>query len=89
MSFKVGDIVRVKDYKDIDCPNFVPSMKCYCGHKYIITEMTLYSDCSAYRLNCGADFIFEEECLEKLLQALSQEIKIIHLHSTLKRRTKK
>lgn len=22
MSFKVGDIVRVKDYKDIDCPNF-------------------------------------------------------------------
>lgn len=67
MSFKVGDIVRVKDYKDIDCPNFVPSMKCYCGHKYIITEMTLYSDCSAYRLNCGADFIFEEECLEKVV----------------------
>ena len=51
MSFKVGDIVRVKDYKDIDCPNFVPSMKCYCGHKYIITEMILYSDCSVYRLN--------------------------------------
>lgn len=67
MSFKVGDIVRVKDYKDIDCPNFVPSMKCYCGHKYIITEMPLYSDCSAYRLNCGADFIFEEECLEKVV----------------------
>lgn len=66
MSFKVGDIVRVKDYKDIDCPNFVPSMKCYCGYKYIITEMTLYSDYSAYKLNCGADFIFEEECLEKV-----------------------
>ena len=42
-------------------------MKCYCGHKYIITEMTLYSDCSVYRLNCGADFIFEEECLEKVV----------------------
>lgn len=67
MSFKVGDIVRVKDYKDIDCSTFVPSMKCYCGHKYIITEITLYSDCSAYRLNCGADFIFEEECLEKVV----------------------
>lgn len=67
MSFKVGDIVRVKDYKDIDCPNFVPSMKCYCGHKYIITEMILYSDCSVYRLNCGADFIFEEECLDKVV----------------------
>lgn len=26
MSFKVGDIVRVKDYKDIDCPNFVPNV---------------------------------------------------------------
>lgn len=67
MSFKVGDIVIVKDYKDIDCPNFVPSMKCYCGHKYIITEMILYSDCSVYRLNCGADFIFEEECLDKVV----------------------
>ena len=67
MSFKVGDIVRVKDYKDINCFTFVPGMKCYCGHKYIITEMTLYSDCSAYRLNCGADFIFEEECLEKVV----------------------
>ena len=67
MIFKVGDIVRVKDYKDIDCPNFIPSMKCYCGNKYIITEMILYSDCSAYKLNCGADFIFEEECLEKVV----------------------
>ena len=67
MIFKVGDIVRVKDYKDIDCSTFVPSMKCYCGHKYIITEMTLYSDCSIYKLNCGADFIFEEECLEKVV----------------------
>lgn len=67
MSFKVGDIVRVKDYKDIDCSTFVPSMKCYCGHKYIITEITLYSDGSAYKLNCGADFIFEEKCLEKVV----------------------
>ena len=67
MSFKVGDIVRVKDYKDIDYSTFVPSMKCYCGHKYIITEMILYSDGNAYKLNCGADFIFEEECLEKVV----------------------
>lgn len=27
MSFKVGDIVRVKDYKDINCFTFVTSMK--------------------------------------------------------------
>ena len=67
MSFKVGDIVRVKDYKDIDCSTFVPSMKCYCGHKYIITEITLHFDGSAYKLNCGADFIFEEKCLEKVV----------------------
>lgn len=67
MSFKVGDIVRVKDYKDIDYSTFVPSMKYYCGHKYIITEMILYSDGNAYKLNCGADFIFEEECLEKVV----------------------
>ena len=67
MIFKVGDIVRVKDYKDIDYSTFVPSMKCYCGHKYIITEMILYSDGNAYKLNCGADFIFEEECLEKVV----------------------
>lgn len=67
MSFKVGDIVRVKDYKDIDYSTFVPSMKCYCGHKYIITEMILYSDGNAYKLNCGADFIFEEDCLEKVV----------------------
>lgn len=89
MSFKVGDIVRVKDYKDINCFTFVPGMKCYCGHKYIITEIKLYPDGNVYKLNCGADFTFEEKCLEKLLQALSQEIKIIHLHSTLKRRIKK
>lgn len=67
MSFKVGDIVRVKDYKDIDCPSFMPNMKCYCGHKYIITEMILYSDFSEYKLNCGANFIFKEECLEKVV----------------------
>lgn len=67
MRFKVGDMVRVKDYKDIDCPNFIPSMECYCGNKYIITEMILYSDCSAYKLNCDVDFIFEEECLEKVV----------------------
>lgn len=67
MSFKVGDIVRVKDYKDIDCSTFVPSMKCYCGHKYIITEIALHFDGSAYKLNCGADFIFEEKCLEKVV----------------------
>lgn len=67
MSFKVGDIVRVKDYKDIDCSTFVPSMKCYCGHKYIITEIALHFDGSAYKLNCGADFIFEEECLDKVV----------------------
>lgn len=75
MSFKVGDIVRVKDYKDIDCSTFVPSMKCYCGHKYIITEMTLYSDSSVYKLNCGADFIFEEKCLEKVVANSDQENK--------------
>lgn len=67
MIFKVGDIVRVKDYKDIDCSTFVPSMKCYCGHKYIITEIALHFDGSAYKLNCGADFIFEEKCLEKVV----------------------
>lgn len=67
MSFKVGDIVRVKDYKDIDCPSFVPSMKCYCGHKYIITEIKLYPDGNVYKLNCGADFTFEEKCLEKVV----------------------
>lgn len=88
MSFKVGDIVRVKDYKDIDCPNFVPSMKCYCGHKYIITEMILYSDCSVYKLNCGEDFIFEEECLEKVVANSDSGNKIIHLHSTLKKENK-
>ena len=60
MIFKVGDIVRVKDYKDIDCSTFVPSMKCYCGHKYIITEIALHFDGSA-------DFIFEEKCLEKVV----------------------
>ena len=75
MSFKVGDIVRVKDYKDIDCSTFVSSMKCYCGHKYIITEMTLYSDSSVYKLNCGADFIFEEKCLEKVVANSDQENK--------------
>lgn len=67
MSFKVGDIVRIKDYKDIDCSTFIPSMKRYCGHKYIITEMILYSNGNAYKLNCGADFIFGEECLEKVV----------------------
>ena len=67
MSFKVGDIVRVKDYKDINCFTFVTSMKCYCGHKYIITEIALHFDGSAYKLNCGADFIFEEKCLEKVV----------------------
>lgn len=67
MSFKVGDIVRVKDYKDINCFTFVPSMKCYCGHKYIITEIKLYPDCNVYKLNCGADFTFEEKCLEKVV----------------------
>ena len=51
MSFKVGDIVRVKDYKDINCCTFVPSMKCYCGHKYIITKITLYSYGSVYKLS--------------------------------------
>lgn len=75
MSFKVGDIVRVKDYKGIVCPNFVPSMKCYCGHKYIITEMILYSDYNAYKLNCGADFIFQEECLEKVVENSDPENK--------------
>lgn len=67
MSFKVGDIVRVKDYKDINCFTFVPSMKCYCGHKYIITEIKLYPDGNVYKLNCGADFTFEEKCLEKVV----------------------
>lgn len=67
MSFKVGDIVRVKDYKDINCFTFVPGMKCYCGHKYIITEIKLYPDGNVYKLNCGADFTFEEGCLEKVV----------------------
>lgn len=67
MSFKVGDIVRVKDYKDINCFTFVTSMKCYCGHKYIITEIKLYPDGNVYKLNCGADFTFEEKCLEKVV----------------------
>lgn len=67
MSFKVGDIVRVKDYKDINCFTFVPGMKCYCGHKYIITEIKLYPDGNVYKLNCGADFTFEEKCLEKVV----------------------
>ena len=42
-------------------------MKCYCGHKYIITEIKLYPDCNVYKLNCGADFTFEEKCLEKVV----------------------
>lgn len=67
MSFKVGDIVRVKDYKDINCFTFVPGMKCYCGHKYIITEIKLYPDGNVYKLNCGADFTFEEGYLEKVV----------------------
>lgn len=67
MSFKVGDIVRVKDYKDINCFTFVPGMKCYCWHKYIITEIKLYPDGNVYKLNCGADFTFEEKCLEKVV----------------------
>lgn len=67
MSFKVGDIVRAKDYKDINCFTFVPGMKCYCGHKYIITEIKLYPDGNVYKLNCGADFTFEEGCLEKVV----------------------
>lgn len=68
MSFKVGDIVRVKDYQDINCFSFVPYMKKYCGCTYIITVVIKHANgSSVYKLNCGADFAFEEECLEKVV----------------------
>lgn len=68
MSFKVGDIVKVKDYEDIACSTFVPYMKRYCGNKYIITKIIQsYFGDNVYKLNCGADFEFEEECLEKVV----------------------
>lgn len=68
MSFKVGDIVRVKNYQDINCLSFTPYMKKYCGCKYIITVVITHANGSnAYKLNCGADFIFEEKCLEKVV----------------------
>lgn len=68
MSFKVGDIVRVKDYQDINCFSFVPYMKKYCGCTYIITVVIKNANgSSVYKLNCGADFEFGEECLEKVV----------------------
>ena len=39
MSFKVGDIVRVKDYEYINCPSFCHEMKKYCGHYYTIKHV--------------------------------------------------
>lgn len=68
MAFKVGDIVRVKDYEDvINNLSFTPEMQKYCGHYFTIkhvvgcNNMTWKND---YLLEGCQYYLFKESWLE-------------------------
>ena len=68
MAFKVGDIVRVKDYEEvINNLSFTPEMQKYCGHYFTIkhvvgcNNMTLKND---YLLEGCQYYLFKESWLE-------------------------
>ena len=73
MSFKVGDWVRVKNYKDIDWCCFTECMKEYCGHVYKIISIEEGTFDNYYKLeNCGNEvighYVFVESCLEQVYE---------------------
>ena len=95
MKYKVGDMVQIRQWEDmekefgikrgnIDCRfSFVPEMKIFCGKRLRI--INTYKNSSGeidYTLKTGADWSFSEDMFE--LVGLS---KLIHRRQNVKNRT--
>lgn len=74
MVFKVGDFVRVKDYKDIGWCGFVDDMIKYCGYVYKIESIddNNYYELEGCKSGDGKHYVFKESCLEKAVGYLSE-----------------
>lgn len=68
MSFKVGDIVRVKDYEEVvNNLSFTPEMQKYCGHYFTIKHVVGCSNMTwinEYILEGCQYYLFKESWLE-------------------------
>lgn len=87
MSFKVGDIVKVKDYGDvINNLSFVPKMQKYCGHYFIVKKVIKPNETweNAYFLDGCQSYLFKESWLEYAKEASRSQLEPVIKNYTIK-----
>ena len=88
MSFKVGDIVRVKDYGEvINNLSFTPEMQKYCGHYFTIKHVIGYNNMTwknAYFLEGCQHYLFKESWLEDAKEVFSSQLERLIKSYTIK-----